>query len=84
MGCSNFQSFEGNISTETTKEFNLRARKIVLINDSSSTNLQFKLNSSEGYGTLKPTEELSMEGVHHKSIILNASSPVPYRLWVFA
>lgn len=80
---SNFQTFEGVLSTSPeTKSFNLRARRLVITNDSSSISISFKFNSGDDTGTLKPTETIS-SSVSTKQVILSGNG-APYRVWVFA
>ena len=84
-GLANFSSKEGSIcNVEVTETFPWRARKVTIINDSSTRNLEFKFNRSEVWGTLKPNEEASL---HHlvRKVILNSptGSTVNYRIWGF-
>lgn len=78
---NNFKAFEGTISSETTLTFPWKPRKVIITNDSASNELSFKLNSSESYGTLNPTETLALE-THSKTLIINGTS-VAYRIWGF-
>ncbi len=82
---ANFDVSEGTVNTvPVTITFPWRARKIIIINDSSTRNLQFKFNSSESYGTLKAKEEFS--AYHHTNTVFLDSpdnGSVPYRVWGF-
>lgn len=82
---ANFDPNEGTVNTSAvTITFTWKARKITIINDSSTRELQFKFNTTESYGILKPKEEVS---VHHYSNTVIIDSPtngdVPYRVWGF-
>lgn len=84
MVYSNFQPIENTLNGTETITFNLKAIKLILVNQSATKQLRFKFNNTEDFGTLEPTEELVIEGIYQKKIILNAgSNTVPYRLWVF-
>ena len=78
---ANLESLEGTVTTETTLTLTRKSRKIVITNDHQSNDLSYKFNASETYGTLKPTETLSMFFTA-STIIINGTS-VPYRIWVF-
>jgi len=64
--------------------FPWRARKILIINDSSTRDLQFKFNESESYGTLKPKEEMSLY-IHSYTVYLDSPDDIniSYRVWGF-
>lgn len=81
MGYPNFHSYEGTASTAFEINFPLRGRMISLMNDSATTNLQFKFHSGDDYGTLLPTETLSTP-ILNNTIFLN-STGAPYRCWVW-
>jgi len=82
---ANYYPTEGTVNTTpATITFPWRARKIIIINDSSTKNLQFKFKSNENFGTLKPKEEVSV--YHHSYTVLldsPSNSDVPYRVWGF-
>lgn len=82
---ANFDVSEGDVSSSpVTITFPWRARKLIVINDSSTRDLQFKFNTSESYGTLKPQEEFS--AYHHtNTVFLDSPSDndVAYRVWGF-
>lgn len=76
---------EGTVGlTPLTITFPLRARKILIINDSGTRDLQFKFNLIEDYGTLKPKEEMSLY-LHSYKVYLDSpdDADVPYRVWGF-
>ena len=83
-GLANFSSNEGAVTTTATISLPWRARKVTIINDSSTRSLEFKFNTSETYGTLKPNEEVS---IHHlvRKVYLNSPSAVSvsFRIWGF-
>lgn len=64
--------------------FPWRARKVLIINDSSTRDLQFKFNETESYGTLKPKEEMSLY-LYSSTVLLDSPDDinVPYRVWGF-
>lgn len=70
---SNFDVREGVVSAETTITFNLKPRKIILINDSTTKELTFKFNNSETAATLKPSETIALH-MASRTIILNGSN----------
>lgn len=79
---ANFEPIEGvTTGSDETLTFVRRSRKVVITNDHPTNALQYKFNSSESFGTLRPTETLSL-GITAKQIILNGNS-VSYRVWVF-
>ncbi len=82
---ANFSVSEGTVSSSpVTITFPWRARKIIIINDSNTLNLQFKFNTTESYGTLKPKEEVSL--YHHTNTVLldsPSNTAVAYRVWGF-
>lgn len=79
---SNLLVSEGTLSGEETVNFHLRFREMILTNDSGSSDLTFKFNTSETGATLKPTETITMKA-RTNTVILSGSS-VPYRLWGIA
>lgn len=82
--CRNFQPIESTVHETETINFNLSASKLILVNQSSTKNLRFKFSELEDFGTLRPTEELVVEGIYQKKIILDAgTNDIPYRIWVF-
>lgn len=75
---ANFEAIESNGSN--THTLRLKSRKLVITNDSSGSSLGFKLNESESFGTLKPTEQISMY-VTTRQVIIQAGGGVNYRIW---
>lgn len=76
---ANLDVFEGTINGSSTITFNRKPRKIVITNDSGSTDLGFKFNESESFATLKPTETVTLDFAH-KTMILSGLG-VDYRIW---
>ncbi len=76
---ANFEAKEGTINGSIELSFNLKPRKIIITNDSSTNELSFKFNSSESYGTLSPTETVALE-VSSKTLFLQGTN-VDYRIW---
>ncbi len=75
---ANFESIETNgAATHTLVR---KSRKLIITNDSSSVDLQWKLNASEAFGTLFPTESISMY-VTTKTVIVDGGGD--YRIWSF-
>jgi hypothetical protein len=83
---ANFDPHEGSLSGENVViiEFNWKARKIIIINDSSTRKLHYKFNESETYGTLNPTETISLYH-HSKTVYLHSpsSAVIGYRVWAY-
>lgn len=75
---ANFEAIENDEST--THTFKLKSRKLIITNDSAGVNLLFKLNESEDFGTLQPTESISMY-VTTRQVIIEATDN--YRIWSF-
>jgi hypothetical protein len=78
---ANFEAIEGTVSGEETFTLKRKSRKVVITNDSASTDLRYKFNSSEDFGTLGGTESLSLYFTTNQ-VILDGSN-VPYRIWVY-
>lgn len=78
---ANFEAREGTVTTETTITLNRKSRKIIITNDDPTNDLSYKFNVSETYGTLKPTETVSMYFTTN-TVIINGNN-VPYRIWVY-
>ncbi len=79
---ANFDSFEGTSNgSQQNIVLNRRSRKLIIVNDHASNDLSWKFNESEDYGTLKPTESITLF-VTTKEVIINGTS-VPYRIWSF-
>ena len=80
------EPFEGTVSTsEITINFTIRVKRVFIINDSTTRNLQVKFASTENFGTLKPNEELDFDHHNTEQIILDSPSgnAVEYRVWGF-
>lgn len=78
---ANFEALEGTVTTDTTLTLARKSRRIIITNDHPTNNLSYKFNTTETYGTLKPTETVSMDFTTNK-VIINGNS-VPYRIWVY-
>lgn len=79
---ANFEALEGtSTGASQTLNFAHTSRKIVITNDHPTNDLSYKFNTSEGFGTLKGTESLSVH-LTTKKVIIQGDS-VPYRIWVF-
>jgi len=76
---ANFESHEGTVAGAVTVPLRLRSRRVTITNDSASKNLLFKFHDGEDWGTLMPTETVSMN-VWMRNVYLQGSS-VPYRVW---
>jgi len=68
-------------ATTKTYTFDWKPKRFVLLNDSSTQTLQFRLNPSETYATLKAGETVTVEHVSIRNLYLNSTGNVPYRLW---
>ena len=80
---ANFYPDEGTVSTASvTVTFPWKARKVIVTNDSATDNLEYKFNNSESYGTLKPTETVSIQ-FNTRTVILDSPTDaiVSYRVW---
>lgn len=80
---ANFRPLEGNVTTEETLTFDIRVRRVSIVNDSSTVDLNFKFNSSESFGTLGVTEQVSMD-INTRTVIIKSAdgvTSVPYRVW---
>jgi len=80
---ANFRPFEGTVSAETTLTFDMKVRRIAIINDSGTTKLNFKFHTSETYGTIDIAEQIAMD-INTRTVILKSSdgvTSVAYRVW---
>jgi len=79
----NLDSREGSVTAEETITFKWKPRKIVITNDSATTALKWKLNSSETYATLYATESISGEFASKTLVIMSEDgiTSVAYRIW---
>jgi len=78
----NLETFEDSLNGQVVLTLARKSRQIVITNDSGIAVLQFKFNSSETYGTLKPTETISMEFITDE-IYLSSDANVTYRVWSY-
>lgn len=76
---ANFEALEGTLNGASTLTLARRSRQLIITND-STTDMSFKLNSSETYGTLKPTETITMD-VSTRTLYLSGYGA--YRVWVY-
>lgn len=84
MVYSNFRPFENILTGDDVIELDWRAVKLIITNQSSVNKLRFKFSESGEYGTLYPTEEVTIEGLYQKKIYLRApAGEVSYRVWAF-
>jgi len=67
--------------TTETITFPWPVREVQITNDSKIADLQFKLNASETYATLKPYETCTITNVRVPELYLSSSASVPYRVW---
>ena len=79
---ANFEPIEESLNGEVTHTLKRKSRHITLTNDSGSDTLKYKFNASEAYGTLKPTESVDMD-VWVRTVFLQTTTSVDYRLWVY-
>lgn len=79
---ANLEAIEESINGEKVHNFKRKSRQILLTNDSSSYDLEYKFNASEEYATLKPAETVSMF-VHIRSLHLRSTNTINYRIWVY-
>ena len=77
---ANLDAHEGTVSGTVTITLTRKSMKMIIINDSASTDLQYKFNTTESYATLKPSETVSMD-FHAKEVLLSGSGP--YRIWSY-
>lgn len=77
MVYANFDSQEGTVSGTATVALARKSRKLIITNDSAN-DLQFKFNSSETFGTLRPNETFSAE-VWTRTVYLSGNGA--YRIW---
>jgi hypothetical protein len=80
---ANLDAREGSVTSSETITFNWKPRKIIIINDSATRSMKFKLNTSETYATLRATETFSAE-MASKTLTIESEdgiASVPYRIW---
>ena len=78
MPLANLEVFEGTLSGPVVHTLARRAQRVIITNDSTSANLQFKFRASADYATLKPTETISV-WLSIREIHLNGTGA--YRAW---
>ena len=81
MSYANSHSDEGTLNGTLTISFPWPVRQVQITNDSAVTDLQFRLNPSETYRTLKPYETASLECVRVTDLYLSTTNSVNYRVW---
>jgi hypothetical protein len=79
---ANMESFETALNGTATVTFARKSAHITLTNDSTTDNLQFKLNASEDFATLQPSESFDMD-ISTRQLYLSTGASVAYRMWVF-
>jgi len=72
--------FEGTVNGTVTLNFDLPVKRIMITNDSSTADLQYKFNASRPYSTLKPTEVYS-NVITVNTVYLSTTTSVSYRVW---
>ena len=77
---SNFEALEGTVDGETTVSFIGNSRRITLMNDSATKDLNFRFHDGAEAATLKATESISLD-FFSRAIIIDGDF-VPYRIWV--
>lgn len=71
---------EGTVTGTSILDFGSYIRRLTVTNDSTTKDLKWKFNGGETYGTLKPTESLSLD-CRTKTLWLQGDGP--YRAWGF-
>jgi len=78
---ANFESFEGELGPNKTITFAQRSKKVDITNDSENIALLFKFKQSGTFGTLKPTETVSLP---FQTMTVFLSGPgAKYRVWSY-
>lgn len=77
---SNMVVSEGTATSNTVVTFPWRARYIEIINDSGSTTLQFKFNTTQDYATLEPYEVVNPP-VQSYTVYLNGTGAYRIRAY---
>lgn len=75
---ANLEPYEGTISGSLTITFDLKPRRITIINDSGSNELHFKFASTKTFATLKPTETVTLD-IGQRELFLSGNGE--YRIW---
>ena len=81
MSLANSHSVETSLNGTETITFPWPVREVQITNDSVTNNLQYKLNSSETFRTLKPFETSTIQGGRVTELYLSTSASVDYRIW---
>jgi hypothetical protein len=81
MSYANSHSVETTLNGTETITFPWPVRQEQITNDSETIALQFKLNASETFRTLKPFETADLENVRVTELYLSTTASVPYRIW---
>jgi hypothetical protein len=81
MSLANSYVVEDSLNGTVTLTFPWPAREVQITNDSPTSNLQYKLNSSETFRTLKPYETSTLERVRVTELYLSTTALVAYRMW---
>lgn len=71
---------EGTIATHHDIDYPIPVRRIVIINDSSTISLKFRINEGQDWATLKANETVQMEGLRVPTLHLSGNGAV-YRVW---
>ena len=79
---ANFEPLEGTVNGTTTLTLTRKSRRIIITNDSTTSDLQYKFKSSQSYGTLKPTETVALD-FNPKQVLLSSGASVAYRIWSY-
>ena len=75
---ANFEAIED--SGTATHTLTRKSRKLVITNDSSSIDLKYKFNVTEAFGTLQPTESISLYFTTNTVIVEGLGA---YRIWSY-
>ena len=78
---ANLESYENTVDGEVTITLKRKSRKIEILNDAATKDLQYKFNQSESFATLMGTEAVSLEFTTNQ-IILSGDN-VAYRIQVY-
>jgi len=79
---TNFEALEGSVNGELTIPLTRRSRRVIITNDSSTKDLEYKFKASQDYGTLKPTETIALD-FNPKFVLLRTTAAVDYRIWSY-
>jgi hypothetical protein len=80
---NNFEPWEGSVDGTFLVVFSSRPKLLIITNDSTSANLEFRFNTAiDSWGTIKPTESVNLE-VGPNQVQLRSTTSVDYRVWGF-